>query len=512
MKPALIGVDLGTTNIKAVAFSLDGTQLAKVTTPTMTHYPRPSWAYYEPSEIWSAICAVLRQLMTDLPSDVAPVAVAFTSMAEAAVPLDAKGEPTYPMITWFDRRTVPQSEWWQAQVGNEATALITGLPVKPVFGILKLLWLRDNEPDAFRRTEKWLNMADYGAYRLCGTQATDYSLASRMLVLDLKHKKWSQALLDAIDLPMALLGELVPSGILIGHVNASAAAATGLPEGLPVCSGGHDHVCGAFALGITNPGDLFDSMGTAESVMIATAAPNLDLAVTRCRVGQGIHVVADRYYGMSGMSFSGGAVDWIRRVLLSPAFGPEASSLAFETLIDLARQAPAGSGGLFFLPHLRGANAPVNDVRALGAFVGISSQAESGHFARAVLEGVAYEFQRIFENLIGAFELTPKRSIATGGSTRNELLMQIKAHLYGQAITIPNVEEATCLGAAMLAGIGAGIYQNFADASQQVQYTTRLVKSEPKQHQFYRKRYETVYLGLYDALKEVNRVNRAILA
>ena len=509
MKQALIGVDLGTTSIKAIAFSLDGTQLAKITTPTVTHYPRPSWAYYEPEEIWGAICAVLRQLMADLPDEIEPVAVTFASMAEAAVPLDGKGEPTYPIITWFDRRTVPQAEWWQAEVGNETTALITGLPVKPVFGILKLLWLRDNEPDAFKRTQKWLNMADYGAYRLCGTQATDYSLASRMLLLDLKHKKWSQTLLDAIDLPMSILGESVPSATLIGHVHAEAAAATGLPKGLPVCSGGHDHVCGAFALGITNPGDVFDSMGTAESVMIATDAPNLDLAVTMRGVGQGIHVVAGRYYGMSGMSFSGGAVDWIRRVLLSSALGQNTSGLSFETVINLARQAPAGSGGLFFLPHLRGANAPFNDVRARGAFVGISSDAETGHFARAVLEGVAYEFQRIFENLIGAFQLTPKRSIATGGSTRNELLMQIKAQLYGQAITIPNVDEATCLGAAMLAGVGAGIYQNFAEASQQVQYTTRIVESEPKAHQFYRQRYETVYLGLYDALREVNR---AILA
>ncbi len=501
MKQALIGVDLGTTSIKAIAFLPDGTQLAKVTTPTKTHYPRPSWAYYEPDEIWQAICAVLSKLMADLERDIVPVAITFASMAEAAVPLDAKGEPTYPIITWFDRRTLPQAEWWQAEIGHDTTALITGLPIKPVFGILKLLWLRDNEPEAFKRTEKWLNMADYGAYRLCAAQTTDYSLASRMLLLDLKHKTWSQTLLDAIDLPMSVFGESVPSATLIGHVHAEAAAATGLPEGLPVCSGGHDHVCGAFALGITNPGDVFDSMGTAESIMIATDTPNLDPTVTIRGVSQGIHVVANRYYGMSGMSFSGGSVDWIRRVLLSKTLGQSSSGLSFEALIELARQAPVGSGGLFFLPHLRGANAPFNNVQARGAFVGISSHAETGHFARAVLEGVAYEAQRILENLIGAFELTPKRAIATGGSTRNELLMQIKANLYGQAITIPNVDEATCLGAAMLAGVGAGIYQDFTEASQQVGYTTRLIKSEPEQHKFYRQRYETVYLGLYDALR-----------
>ena len=503
MKQALLGVDIGTTSIKAVAFGLDGRQLAKATTPTVTHYPRVGWAFYEPHEIWQAICAVLREVMGALPEGTEAGAVAFTSMAEAAVPLDSQGEPTYAIISWFDQRTVPQSQWWRAEIGADLTARVTGLPIEPLFGILKLLWLRENEPMAFQQTKHWLNMSDYGVFRLSGSTITDYSLASRMLVLDLASKAWSQRLLDAIDLPAALLGELVPSGTLVGYVHAEAAKATGLPEGLPVCSGGHDHVCGAFALGVREAGEAFDSIGTAESIMITTAKPHLDQRITSRQIGQGIHVIPDCYYAMSGLNFSGGAIDWSRRLLLGAAFGENPSAASFETLIKLAREVPAGCDGLFFLPHLRGANPPINDPHARGAFIGITSQASTGHFARAVLEGIAYGYQRVFDNVMDAFALTPRRLIATGGGTRNDLLMQIKADLFGQPIIMPNVEEATCLGAAMLAGVGAGIYNSFADASQQVQHTTRTVESDPQQHHFYQQRYRDTYLRLYDVLKKV---------
>ena len=512
MEQALIGVDIGTSSIKAVAFSRSGHQLAKATTPTVTHYPRPDWAEYDPSALWDAMSGVLRRLMRDLPAGAAPVSIAFTSMAETAVPLDEQGQPVHAAIAWFDRRTTPQADWWQETIGGEYTASITGLPVKNIFGILKLIWIREHAPDAFARTHCWLNMADYGVFRLCGAQATDYSLASRMLVLDLAQRRWSQPLLDAIEIPKTLLGDLVPSGVLLGQVTSEAAAATGLPQGLPVCSGGHDHVCGALALGIVDPGDVFDSMGTAESLFIATRQPNLDPMVMQRGIGQGIHVVPERSYAMGGVHFAGGAIDWVRQLLfdargtagLNLDSGEEAHS--FEALIDLARAVPPGSGGICFLPHLRLANPPINDPMSRGAFIGISSDATPGHFARAVLEGLAYEYQRAYDSMIEMFRLSPRRLLASGGGTRNDLLLEIKAMVAGQPVVVPDIEEATCLGAAMLGGIGAGIYNGFSDATEQIQYATQAVESDAAMHAFYQERYHKLYVKLYDMLKEANHL------
>lgn len=501
---SLIGVDIGTTNIKAVAFDLSGKELAKATTPTKSYAPQPRWAYYKPEEIWEAICTVLREVTDTLTNEQQPAGIAFSSMAETAVPLDAHNQPTYNCIAWFDQRAVPQSKWWQETIGEPLTASIVGLPVRPLYGLMKLLWLRDNEPDSFAQTRRWLNMADYGVFRLCGTQATDYSLASRMLALDLAQKRWSETLLKGIGLDQALLTDVVPSGVVMGHVHAEAAQATGLPIGLPVCSGGHDHVCGALALGLTEPGDVFDSMGTAESIMVTTAAPKLGEGITERNIGQGVHVVPNRYYAMGGIHMSGGAVDWVRRLLLGTAFGEEASTAAYETLVQMASDVKPGSDGLFFIPHLRRANPPFTDPKARGAFVGITADMGVGHFVRAAFEGIAFEYQMAFNNLLGALGVVPRSLVVTGGGTRNEVLLGIKTAVSGLTLTLPDVAEATCLGAAMLAGVGTGVYTSFIDARQQIRYASRTVKSNAAQQAFYQQRFTAVYQTLYTSLKQLN--------
>lgn len=500
MQPALIGVDIGTTNIKAVAFALNGSELAKTSIPTQTHYPRPEWAYYEPEEIWRAICTVLRQIVQQLPTGVTPASIAFASMGEAAVPVDAQGNPTYPAIAWFDRRTQPQLAWWREHVGEETVARIAGLPFNPIFGVNKLMWLRDNEPDAFRRTVRWLNMADYGAFRLSGAQATDYSLASRTMVLDVAQVRWSAHLLDAVGFDHSLFAELVPSGTQVGRVHATAAAETGLPIGLPVASGGHDHVCGALALGISEPGDLFDSMGTAESLFVAAEKAQPGPEVVAVGLAQGIHTAPNRAYIMGGVYFSGGCVDWVRQLLLSHGNG------SYETLLAMAADAPLGSGGVTFLPHLRGGNPPHIDPQSRGAFIGLSSDTGPGHVARAVLEGLAYEYQQAYDSMVKTFGFSPGRILATGGGARNPLWLRIKASLMGRPLTIAQVDEAVCLGAAMLGGVGAGVYAGFEDAAARVRYATEVVEPDVTWHELYQARYREVFLPLYGVLRDVNHV------
>ncbi len=503
MTSVLLGVDIGTTNLKAVAFSPQGEALATASQSTPTHHPRTDWAEYDPEELWTVLCEIIGKVVKTL-GDGSPVAaVAFTGMAEAGVPLDKQGTPLFPAISWFDRRALKQLDHWIATIGVERTALITGLPTAPAAGVLRLLWFRDNHPELFNRTARWLNLPDYAAYRLCSEQATEFSLASRMMLLDINQRSWSEELLSELDLPAEILAPLAESGSVIGLVTAEGAAQTGLPAGIPVCAGGHDHLCAAAALGVVNYGDLFDSIGTAEALIAAVPPGPVDPTNAEAGIAQGIHILPDQHYVISGNVYGGGSFEWVTQLLCSLAAAQDIDN--FNEVIRRATDAPLGSGGVFFLAHLRQANPPTMDPLSRGAFIGLSSQTESGHIARAVIEGLAYEYQIILDEVTTRFDFESRRLVATGGGTRNALLMQVKADVSGLPVSIPSVDEATCLGAAIAAGIGVGVYQNYRDAHQHMVLTERVVMPNAINHRRYKIYYNNIYRHLYEALRGMNR-------
>ena len=509
MQRALLGIDVGTTNTKVVAFSTDGVELAKASVPTETLHPQQGWTEYDVDGLWNAVCDLLKQALRQLPDGVTPVAISATGMAEAGVPLDGSGNPLYSAISWLDRRTTDELEIWQETVGADRTANTTGLPMNTTAGILRLLWLRNNVPETFGRTERWLNLPDYCAYKLSSAAITDYSLASRMMILDLKKKQWSADLLDEIGIGQEIFGKLVQSGTKIGAVTEEAAASTGLPTGIPVCAGGHDHLCAALGLGVTQTGDVFDSMGTAEAIVVSLKAPSPTSEIAGKGIAQGVHVVPGQYYAISGLFYSGGSIDWVRQLLTSAIDNELSSAQAYERIQQLASEVKAGSDGVHFLPHLQQANPPIFDPHSRGAFVGLSGGTGAGHLARSVMEGLAYEFQRLFDCVVEAFGVDGRSWIASGGGTRNQLLMEIKAAVAGKPINIPVVDEATCLGAAVLAGIGAGVYSSVEDAQAKVQFTSRTIECDADLQHVYAGNYKAVFLHLYDSLQELNhKINK----
>ncbi|MCB0038253.1 MAG: hypothetical protein KDE23_01165, partial [Caldilinea sp.] len=252
----LVGIDFGTSHIKAIAFTPDGQIAAKASVPTPTIYPQPGWAYYEPAAMWAQTVAALCQMTAQIDDPRRIVSVAVASVGETGVPLDAAGQPTYDAIAWFDTRTKPQAERLRRELGADPIFLRTGLSVQPIYTLCKILWLKENAPDAYARTATWLNAADYIAWRLCGVPASEYSLASRTIMLDINGLRWEKDLLAEVGVDAGILPPLLASGTGLGAVLPGAAAQTGLPAGAIVTTGGHDHVCGAFALGVTEPGSV----------------------------------------------------------------------------------------------------------------------------------------------------------------------------------------------------------------------------------------------------------------
>ena len=493
-EPLLIGADIGTTSIKALAFEASGRAVARASCPTPTHRPRPDRAHHDPEELWASFARTLREVTDGLddPRRVASVAVA--SFAEAAVPLDREGRPTHHAIAWFDGRSRPQAERLGRDLGADRIFAITGLSLQPIFGLCKLLWIKENEPDAFARTASWLNAADYVAFRLSGVRATDFSLATRTLALDLHRLEWADDLLDELDVPPSLFAPLRGGGSPLGTVTPEAAAATGLPEGVTVAAGGHDHVCGALAAGVTEPGTALDSIGTAEALFVPLERPLKDPEVGRQGYAQGAHV-AGQYYALGGQYASGASVDWFRR-----SFGGGAG---YEALISEAEKVPPGSLGTLFLPHLAGlASPPHGDPHSRGAFVGLSADAGRGALFRAVLEGLAFESRASLEPLLehaGVSELLAVRAI--GGGTQNRLLMRIKATVFGRAITVVGVEEAASLGAAILGGVGAGVYGDVPSALGELRYPETPVEPVAEEVPFYDAAFRRAYRGIYPSLR-----------
>lgn len=495
--PLIAGLDVGTTNIKAVIFTGEGRIAAEASVPTPTYYPRPTWANHKPEEMWQAVASALRQATSQLADSSRIASIAVASMGEAGVPLDSGGTPTTDIIAWYDQRTQPQVDWLAQIIGKDHLFSISGLSLQPIFGLCKLLWLRENEPQAFTRTVRWLNLADYIAYRLSGEQATDYSLASRTLVLNLEQLTWDKALLSELQLSPALFAPLSPSGAAIGTVTPEAAGVTGLPASARVAAGGHDHVCGALASGVIEPGDMLDSMGSAEAVFLPLAEPVLDLRIGRQGYTQGAHVMPGSYYILGGLYTSGTSIEWWRELF--------DQKLDYATLVNEAGQVAPGSLGVSFLPYLRLANPPYDDPKGRGAFIGLTTDVKRGTLFRAILEGLAYESRITLEGLLAFDQVMPPRNIyATGGNTRNRLLMQIKASVLNRPITVLEVTEATSLGAAILGGLGAGVYPDVSSALAQLRYAQKTVDPLPDLVSLYDSYFHQVYRNLYLTLKSLH--------
>lgn len=490
--PLLLGIDIGTTNIKCIAFDPTGGIVAQISAATPTHHHANGWAYYDPEETWQSVVSLMHKVALQLATPQRIIGIGVASYGETGVPLDANGDPTYEAIAWFDDRSVPQAQWLEATVGQETLFQITGVALQPILGLCKILWLRDHEPAVFGRTRTWLNMADYITYRLCGVAATDYSLASRMTCMDLHKRGWATDLLQQVGIDATILPPLLPGGTLLGALLPAVAAATGLSPSTRVAVGGHDHVCGALALGVTKPGDLLNSVGTAEATFLPVTAPVTDPGFGQQGYTQGVHLAGD-YYIFGGLYTSGAAIAWFRE-----NFAADASH---ERLIAEAEGVSAGSRGAFFIPHLRQSSPPYLDLNARGAFINLHADMDRGILFRALIEGLAYELRYSLEPLMafGGFNALGTIYVSGGGS-RNRLYNQIKATVLDHPLTVVGVQETTALGAALLGGVGAGLYRDLAQALAAVRHTQEIVLPLVTDVTHYADAYHTIYQQLYRAL------------
>lgn len=490
----LIGIDVGTTSCKAAAYAADGSLKAAASRPTITHYLDNSWAEFDPGQLWDAIQEVLGEVTRQLNEKIDGIAVA--SMGAAGVLLDENDQWIHRSIAWFDTRTEEIARGWRESFGAEEIYAITGFAPNPMAGITKVQWIRDQLPDAFKRVKHWVSMQDYVAYRLTGQTGVDLSVGCRTMAVDLRRRCWSREILEHARIPREICSTLKRSGELVGNVTSQAAKLTGIAEGTPVFAGGLDYVCGALACGLINAGQVLSAVGTSEQILMVIDEPIHDPRHIDTNFTCVNYVVDDKYYIAGQVISSGVILDW---------FHTEIAREDFTKLIAEAEQSPLGAKGVVLLPHFRGKYAPGADPLSKGAFLGLTTSHTRGDLVRAILEGLCYESLMIIDGIREIVGQPVDCLNVVGGATRSPFWMQMKADILGMPVICLEVSEVVTLGVAMLAGLGAGVYRNSADAVSRTRGEQKVYAPDMTRHARYHAIFEEVYRHVYPALRDTHR-------
>ncbi|MGQ9721217.1 MAG: xylulokinase [Candidatus Jordarchaeum sp.] len=496
----LAAIDAGTIGCRTIIFSENGREIARDYEEYPSTYPRPAWVEQNASDWWRAVCNTSKRAIEKAginPGDIASISV--TNQRETTVPVDEDGNPLRNAIVWQDRRTVKQCDEIRQKVGADQIYQIAGLTIDPYFSAPKILWIKENEPKIFDSTYKFMLVHDFIEMKLSNEFITDWSNASRTLLFDVEKFNWSEKICNALEIPPEKLVKTHASGKKIGEVTARAARETGFAEGTPVIAGGGDQQCGALGVGVIKPGRIKATMGTGTFLLAYTDKPKRD---PRKRVLFSCHADPGKWVVEASMFTTGSVYRWFRDQLGHPekSVAEILGKDPYEILCDVAEQAPPGSGGVLLLPHFVGAGAPYWDPDARGVIVGLALGHTRAHLVRAIMEGACFEVRKNIE-VMKELGLEFQEVRITGGATRSPLWNQIQADIYNIPVSRGEVEEATSLGAAILAGVGVGVYKSVSDAAETMVQIGERREPDENNREVYDKLYK-VHNDVYMALKD----------
>ena len=497
MATLLLGIDVSTTATKALLIDEHGAVVAVASAEYPFETPQPLWSEQDPALFWSGTVRSVRQVIETSgarPADI--VAAGLTGQMHGLTLLDAHGEVLRPCILWNDQRTAKQCVEITQRVGQERVLQLTGNPVLTGFTAPKILWVQQNEPEVYRRVAHVLLPKDYSRYKLTGGFLSDVSDSSGTSLFDVGKRAWSDEMLRALDLPRAWLPEVTESPVVSAKISAEAARATGLIEGTPVVGGGGDQAAQAVGTGIVREGTVSVTVGTSGVVFAQSDSYRVE---PQGRLHAFCHAVPNKWHLMGVMLSAAGSFRWYRDALGESEKQTAARSGqdVYDVLTAQAAQAPAGCEGLLFLPYLTGERTPYPDPNARGVFFGLTVRHNKSHLTRAVLEGVSFGLRDSLE-LMRALGVPLGQVRASGGGARSALWRQILADVFDAEIATVNVTEGAAYGAALLAGVGAGVYRDVESACKVVQTTGR---TQPGAARTVYADYYPRYRALYPALQ-----------
>ncbi|MCK5151064.1 MAG: xylulokinase [Candidatus Thorarchaeota archaeon] len=484
MAEIVVAIDAGTSGVRSIFFDTEGKVLSMTYREYNSSYPHPSWVEQDAGLWWETAC---QTLTTSISSDnISPdriAAISITNQRETVVPVDKDGLPLRPAIIWQDRRTTEQCEWIRKKISLKKIYQTTGLTIDPYFTAPKIMWIQQNEPDTFKNTDKFLLVHDFILHRLTGEYTTDFSNASRTMLFDIEKAEWSEEILSAMGIPKEKLPKPVESGTLVGEVTERAAKETGLNTGTPVVAGGGDQQCAALGVGVVREGAIKATTGTGTFILAYSSKrkfePNARLLCSR-------HVVPDAFVVEASMFTTGSALRWFRDHIATEErhVAGDRGIDPYEVITEAAESIPAGSEGVIHLPHFVGAGAPHWNPHARGLFGGLSLGHTRRHMMRSVLEGVSYDIRSNLD-IMKKLGLPAGELRVTGGAARSDVWMQIQADVLGIPMIRTQLEEATALGAAILACKGVGIFKSMTEAADEMVSQKDVLLPSPENRSVY---------------------------
>ena len=493
-----LGIDTGTGGTRAVVIDERGTVVASATSEHQAFAsPQPAWAEQDPRDWWRA-CGIAVRAALSQPgvSGEEIAAVGLTGQMHGAVLLDEAGEVIRPALIWCDQRTDDQCRTITEKVGAARLIELTSNPAITGFTLPKLRWVLEHEPALWARVRSILLPKDYVRFCLTGERATDVADASGTLLFDVAQRCWSRAMLEATEIDERWLPQVFESAEVSGRVSAKGSAATGLRAGIPVVAGAGDQAAGAVGMGIVKPGMVSATIGTSGVMFATTAQPALD---PLGRIHTFCHAIPGRWHVMGVTQAAGLSLRWFRDQF---GAGVDDHRDPYERLTDEAASVASGSDGLLWAPYLMGERTPHLDPDARGALIGLSASHTRAHVIRAILEGVAFSLRDTL-TIFAEIGVPVDKIRLGGGGARSSLWRQIQADVYGQTVQVLAAEEGAAYGAALLAGVGSGMWASVDQACDAAVRVSSQIEPDKASADLMDKQYGR-FRAIYPALRDIS--------
>lgn len=499
MKKWLLGIDVGTSACKVALFSPDGQVTAQGSGDYEVCYPEPGWAEQNPEDWWQAVCGAVRTMLLESkidPSDIAGIGI--DGQGWSAIAVDRKGTVLCNTPIWMDTRAHEICRELRDRIGEEKIFEVCGNPLQPAYTLPKILWYKKNRPEVYQKTYKILQSNSFIAYRLTGSMTQDVSQGYAYQCFDMRKGCWDKETCDLLGIDINMLPDIYPCHHIVGEVTKEAAELTGLAEGTPVVAGGLDAACGALGAGVIHPGETQEQGGQAGGMSICMDSYKADP-----RLILSYHVVPDLWLLQGGTVGGGGVIRWFEQEFCTYERTAAAKS-GVSSMAEMDREAdmiPAGSEGMVFLPYMAGERSPIWDTKSKGVYYGIDYAKTRAHFIRASMEGVAFSLKHNLDTARSA-GADVEILCAMGGAANSRVWTQMKADVTGKKIVVPSSDTATTLGAAILAGVGTGVFSSFEDAVARTVVIKREHLPDVEKFKKYQKTYQ-IYISLYENLKGI---------
>jgi len=491
---AFLGVDVGTSAVKAVVVSVDGRVLGESSVEQVVDSPRAAWTEQHPDTWWQSSRAAISSAMeaARLGNDaIELLGAGLTGQMHSAVFLNSAGQVIRPAPLWSDARTAPQCREITEKLGESGLRDTVGNLALEGFTAPKILWLRQAEPRNYARLKHVMLAKDYVRYRLTGEIATDPSDAAGTLLFDVRQRRWSTEVAKALEIPVDLLPEVMGSTDVSGIVGHGAAEDLGIPANTPIMGGAADNAAGAVGSGVVEVGRVLSSIGTSGTLLAPIDRVRVD---DRMRLHTFCHCVPDMWYLMGVMLSAGNSLRWLRNILL-----PSGNDDAYAILTSEAATVPPGAEGLLFLPYLTGERTPHNDPSARGVFSGLHLGHTRADLVRAVMEGVCFAMRDSLE-LVRELHGPVPEIRAIGGGSKSDLWLQLQADIYGVPVVTVGPGSGPAYGAAALAAVGTGAFESILEATDAWLHVERTIEPDPARVRAYDDIYGA-FKELYPALK-----------